>query len=98
MLIKYHLRQNNVIHLVRKLPYIMYSVRNINGTTRWSNGIYSNELGYYIKYMSEYNKSLYYKNKFENYTSNISEFYNEEICKENKIIEEIEENITFTIN
>ena len=37
-------------------------------------------------------------NKFENYTSNISEFYNEEICKENKIIEEIEENITFTIN
>jgi hypothetical protein len=98
MLIKYHLRQNNVIHLVRKLPYIMYSVRNINGTTRWSNGIYSNELGYYIKYMSEYNKSLYYKNKFENYTSNISEFYNEEICKENKIIEEIEENITFSIN
>ena len=63
-LIKFHLEQNNVSHLVKEFPYIMYSVRNINGTTRWSNGYYSNTLGYYIKYQSEYDKSSNYKNEF----------------------------------
>jgi len=76
-LIKFHLERNNVLHLVKEFPYIMYSVRNINGTTRWSAGNYSNDLGYYIKYQSEYDKSNYYKNKFLNYESNIDEFYKE---------------------
>jgi hypothetical protein len=66
-LIKFHLEQNNVLHLVKEFPYIMYSVRNINGTTRWASGKYSSELGYYIKYQSEYDKSNYYKDEFEKY-------------------------------
>jgi hypothetical protein len=74
-LIKFHLEQNNVLHLVKEFPYVMYTVRNINGTTRWSQGIYSNELGYYIKYHSEYDKSNDYKNKFEKYGLTIDEFY-----------------------
>ncbi len=74
-LIKFHLEQNNVLHLVKEFPYVMYSVRNINGTTRWSYGTYSNELGYYIKYQSEYNKSSDYKNKFEKSGLTINEFY-----------------------
>jgi hypothetical protein len=74
-LIKFHLEQNNVLHLVREFPYIMYGVRNINGTTRWSQGIYSNELGYYIKYQSEYDKSSNYKNEFEKSGLTINEFY-----------------------
>ena len=28
----------------------MYSIRSINGTTRWSQGTYSDKFGYYIKY------------------------------------------------
>jgi hypothetical protein len=74
-LIKFHLEQNNVLHLVKEFPYIMYSVRNINGSTRWTQGNYSNKLGYYIKYQSEYDKSSYYKNKFEKFGLTIDEFY-----------------------
>lgn len=74
-LIKFHLEQNNVLHLVKEFPYIMYSIRNINGTTRWSLGNYSNILGYYIKYDSEYNKSTNYKKQFDDSKSTIDEFY-----------------------
>jgi hypothetical protein len=74
-LIKFHLKQNNVLHLVKEFPYVMYSVRNINGTTRWRSGNYSNKLNYYIKYKSEYDKSSYYKNEFEKSGLNIDEFY-----------------------
>ena len=74
-LIKFHLEQNNVLHLVKEFPYIMYSVRNINGTSRWSYGQYSNELGYNIKYHSEYDKSNYYKNDFSNSGLSIDKYY-----------------------
>ena len=37
-LIKFYLKQNNVLNLVKYFPYIMYSVRNINRSTRWSVG------------------------------------------------------------
>lgn len=74
-LIKFHLEQNNVLHIVKEFPYVMYSVRNINGSTRWSGGNYSNELGYYIKYQSEYDKSNHYKNEFKNSNLSIDDFY-----------------------
>ena len=74
-LIKFHLQQNNVLHLVKEFPYVMYSVRNINGSTRWQKGSYSNQLGYYIKYKSEYDKSSYYKNEFKKSKLNIDDFY-----------------------
>jgi len=74
-LIKFHLEKNNVLHLVKEFPYVMYSVRNINGSTRWSEGVYSDKLGYYIKYQSEYDKSSYYKNQFETCGLVIDDFY-----------------------
>jgi hypothetical protein len=74
-LIKFHLIQNNVLHIVKEHPYIMYSVRNINGSTSWSTGVYSNQLGYFIKYSTEYNKSMYYKNLFQQSGLNINDFY-----------------------
>ena len=74
-LIKFHLKQNNVLHLVKEFPYVMYSVRNINGTTRWRLGSYSKTLGYYIKYKFEYDKSTEYKNEFAISRLNIDEFY-----------------------
>ena len=74
-LIKFHLEQNNVLHLVKEFPYVMYSVRNTNGTTRWCEGKYSNELGYYIKYQSEYEKACYYFDEFEKSGLPIDEFY-----------------------
>ncbi len=74
-LILFHLNQNNVLHLVKEFPYVMYSVRNINGTTRWSHGYYSNKHNYFIKYKSEYDKSSYYKNIFQESGLTIDEFY-----------------------
>lgn len=73
--IKFHLSQNNALHLVKEFPYIMYSVRNIHGTTRWSVGEYSNILGYYIKYKSEHEKSSHYKTEFAKSGFNIDDFY-----------------------
>ena len=74
-LIKFHLKQNNVLNLVKHFPYIMYSVRNINGSTRWSVGKFDNNLGYFVKYDSEYQKSSYYKEKFNKSKMTIDEFY-----------------------
>ena len=74
-LIKFHLNQNNVLHIVKEFPYIMYSVRNINGTTRWKQGKYSKELGYYIKYNSEYKISTYYKDLFNKSGLTVDKFY-----------------------
>jgi len=74
-LIKFNLQQNNVLHLVKEFPYVMYSVRNHNGTSRWSYGYYSHEHGYYIKYCGEYEKSTYYRNEFNNSGLTIDEFY-----------------------
>jgi hypothetical protein len=79
--IKFHLEQNNVLHLVEEFPYVMYSVRNIDGSTRWSQGNYSNKLGYYIKYQSEYDISSYYKNEFTKSGLNIDDFYKKYIHK-----------------
>ena len=37
-LIKLHLQIHNIYEKIKFIPYIMYAVRNINGTTRWSSG------------------------------------------------------------
>ena len=74
-IIKFNLHQNNVAHLVKEFPYVMYAVRNIGGTTRWSQGEYSNALGYYIKYQTEYDKSSNYKIQFIKSRLIIDEFY-----------------------
>jgi hypothetical protein len=73
--IKFHLEECGSINKIKEFPYIMYAVRGINGSTRWSTGEYNNELGYFIKYHSEYNKSLYYKNLFNNSNKSINDFY-----------------------
>ena len=78
-LIKFHFEQNNIIHILKEFPYIMYAVRNNNGSTRWSVGEYSNQYGYYIKYKTEYDKSTQYKNEYENSGLTIDEFYKKKI-------------------
>jgi hypothetical protein len=60
---------------VKEFPYVMYTVRNVNGSTRWAIGDYSNELGYYVKYQGEYKKSSEYKNQFQKSGLTIDQFY-----------------------
>ncbi len=68
-ILKMHLCESGVFHLVRRYPYISYAVRNINGTTRWSEGVYSEEHSFYIKYNAEYERALYYKREYEYYSN-----------------------------
>jgi hypothetical protein len=65
----------------------MYSVRNINGTTRWSEGNFYQELGYFIKYDNEYNFANLYKNEFEISELTIDDFYKKQIRKINNTLE-----------
>jgi hypothetical protein len=74
-LIKFHLEQNNVINLIKEFPYIMYTCRNKNTSTRWSEGVYAPFLGYYVKCSCEYFKADDYLNKFNNSGLTIDEFY-----------------------
>jgi len=82
-ILKMHLEENNLIHLIKRIPYISYCVRNTNGSTRWSTGYYSSNLGYFIKYMDEYNKSIENEESFKKSKLNINSFYNEIIIKIN---------------
>lgn len=70
-LIKFHLEENKCN--VKLFPYIMYSIRSKNGTTRWSKGDFNPKFNYYIKYMTEYNISLNNYNNFKN-TPNYFEY------------------------
>ncbi|MCP4089339.1 MAG: hypothetical protein GY746_06060 [Gammaproteobacteria bacterium] len=54
--IKFSFAQKDLLKQVRYFPYIMYTVREANGHTRWASGIYVKKLGYFIKYMSEYRR------------------------------------------
>lgn len=65
-ILRMHLEETRVYHLVRRYPYISYAVRSANGSSRWSTGEYHNGLGYCIKYNAEYERALYYKNEYEN--------------------------------
>lgn len=73
--IKFHINEQYESEIVREFPYVMYSVRNINGTTRWSSGVYSDKLGYFVKYWSEYSQSSAYKNAFNQSGVDLDIFY-----------------------
>lgn len=74
-LIKFHLHESKCKKQIRVFPYIMFSVRNINGTTRYSKGTFCEKLKCYIKYASEYNKSTYYAKKYAQSGLLINDFY-----------------------
>ena len=56
--IKFSFTEKNLISKIRRFPYTMYSVRPVGGHTSWSEGYYDDQLGYYIKYKSEYENYL----------------------------------------
>jgi hypothetical protein len=42
---------------VRSLPYVPFTVRAPGGSTRWTEGVFDEDLGYYVKYPSERERS-----------------------------------------
>ena len=79
--IKFHLQYNNCFDRVKHFPYVMYSVRNINGSSRWSLGKFSRRHGFYIKYISEFHESSKFKNMFDNEGLTVFDFFSTLIAK-----------------
>ena len=46
---------------IKSFPYVMYAARERGGSTRWAKGVWSPELGCYIKYISEYNSATIFR-------------------------------------
>ena len=51
--ILFHLKSLNLDRKIRFLPYMMFSVRETHTHTRWSQGEFDPELGFYVKYPAE---------------------------------------------
>lgn len=43
---------------IKYMPYVMYSVRTDDVSTRWSQGVYNHNFGYYLKYPDEFSRAL----------------------------------------
>jgi len=74
-ILQMHLAKEGVLDKVVCFPYVMYAVRAITGTTRWSPGDYSEKHGYYIKYPEEYKDSSYFKSEYDKSGYDINRFY-----------------------
>jgi hypothetical protein len=79
-IIKFNLEEEK--QNVREFPYVMYAVRSKETGTRWSEGDYSKDLGYYIKYKTEFDASSKYKKEFEESGLSLSDFYKKSIAIE----------------
>lgn len=78
-LIKLHLTQNNVFQFVKLFPYVMYTVRPVGGSTRWSSGVYSKEHGYFIKYPEEHHTAQIHQRAFKKGRCSLDDFYKQRI-------------------
>lgn len=56
--IRFAFSRLNLESRVCRFPYTMYAVRSGDGRTSWSSGLFSKDLGYFIKYRDEYRMSL----------------------------------------
>ena len=52
-----HFKKNKLDQKVKIFPPVMFTVREKSGKTRWKKGIYNSELGCYVKYKGEFDKS-----------------------------------------
>jgi hypothetical protein len=53
----FHLFNQGVLHKVRRFPPCMYTVRSNDTVTSWSHGTWYKELGYFVKYQGEYDRT-----------------------------------------
>ena len=56
---KFTLMRADIYQRVRKIPYVMFSIRLEGGHTRWVSGKFDAELGYHIKYQNEFERALF---------------------------------------
>ena len=81
--IKFHLTEKIRFDEIRFIPFVMYTIRPIDGKTRWSVGEFSKDHNYYIKYRDEYDLALYFKKAFNEVELDIDTFYKSLISDQN---------------
>ncbi len=52
--IRFSFARQGLSRKVRRYPYTMYTVRSVEGHTRWREGEFNEQLGYFVKYPNEY--------------------------------------------
>ena len=67
---------------VKFFPYVFFTVRNIDGPTRFSKGAFNESLGFFIKYHTEYNIYKWHENNFITSGLSIDDWYSKNICGE----------------
>jgi hypothetical protein len=77
--IDYSLTREGLKDRVKFFPYVMYSVRDRDGRTSWRQGVWSEDLGHYVKYPSEFQSassaSLIFKT-----TDDWRNFFKQNLC------------------
>lgn len=93
-LLKLHLQTVFLYHKVRRIPYIMYLVRPINGSSGFSKGHFNKDLNYYIKYLGEFSQAEMYCEKYNRFitekgvalkSNDIDTFYRKNISEVSNI-------------
>jgi hypothetical protein len=74
VLIKCHLKAQS-IKTIRTFPYNMFTVRARDGPTSWSTGSYNENLGYCVKYRSEFLSTVNFCYKLKKFNKTIKKDY-----------------------
>lgn len=65
--IRFHLEQHGILDKCAFFPYVMFTIRPMGGSTRWTFGKFSKEMNCYIKYQTEYQLANHNKAKHQWY-------------------------------
>lgn len=79
-LILIHLQSQGLGQTIKRIPYVMYTIREKDGTTRWSGGDWFESLEYYVKYPQEFKSAFGYASYIKFSGLSKDEFYLK-ICK-----------------
>ena len=63
MYIHFHLRARGLLARTKLFPYVMYAVRGDGDPTSWAQGVWNDEVGALVKYPSEYEAALIWRER-----------------------------------
>jgi hypothetical protein len=66
MYLELHLRERGLLNRTRLFPYVMFLVRGDNDSTRWSAGVWNDDVGAHVKYEKEYEAAQTWRGSIAN--------------------------------